>query len=152
VSPGGVVYSFDIREDHLSAARKNIRRTGIDGDIRLALREVKQPLDVEPVRSVMMDIPEPWEELDTIEPILTKGGRLAAGVPTYNQVEKTATAMKDRGYLLIECIETIFRRVIAVEGRVRPSRSAVPHTEFLLFGVKSGESIPEGIDQFYPER
>lgn len=152
VSPGGTVYTFDVLEERLTSAKRNVRRSGVKGDVQFGLREVGDPIPVDPVYSVIMDIPEPWEELETVDNVLLKGGRVAAMNPTYNQIEKMASALKAHGYILIECVETIFRRVVAVEGRVRPSRIGIPHTEFMLFGVKSGEEISEEVNQFYPER
>jgi tRNA (adenine57-N1/adenine58-N1)-methyltransferase len=152
VSPGGTVYTFDIREDHLTGAQRNVRRADVEGDVRFAIREPGTPLPVEPVYSVVMDIPEPWTEMESVDRVLLKGGRLASMNPTYNQIEKMAVTMKRHGYILIECVETIFRRIVPVEGRVRPSRMGIPHTEFMLFGVKAGEELAEDIDQFYPER
>jgi len=152
VSPGGTLYTFDVLDERLTAARRNVRRSGVEGDVQFELHEPGAPIPVDPVYSVVMDIPEPWAEIDAVDKVLLKGGRVAAMNPTYNQVEKMAATMKASGYILIECVETIFRRVVAVEGRVRPSRMSIPHTEFMLFGVKTGEDLPEGVDQFFPER
>jgi tRNA A58 N-methylase Trm61 len=63
-----------------------------------------------------------------------------------------AKAMAQQGYILIECMETIFRHIVPVEGRVRPSKIPVPHTEFMLFGVKSDEEISEETEQYYSDR
>ncbi|MBI2193724.1 MAG: methyltransferase domain-containing protein [Planctomycetes bacterium] len=153
VSPGGVVHTFDVREDHLTAAKRNVRRSGIQAEIHFALREPGTPLPVEPVDCVILDIPQPWLEIEVVNQILRPGGRLAAMNPTYNQIEQMAAALERTGYVLIESIEVIFRRIVAVPGRVRPSRVAIPHTEFLLFGVRTAVVIPpESVDQHYPER
>lgn len=153
VSPGGTVFTYDVREDHMTAAQRNVRRAGVAADVRFALREPKTPLAIDPVDCVILDIPEPWEEIEVVNQVLRRGGRLASMNPTYNQVEQMAAAMQRTGYVLIECIEVIFRRLVAVQGRVRPSRVAIPHTEFLLFGIHSGEEIPkDSVDQHYPER
>ena len=151
VSPGGTVFTFDIREEHISAAQRNVRRTGIEADIRFELHKPGSPLPVGAVDCIIMDIPEPWEELPQADAILNIGGRVAAMNPTYNQIEKMATALNDHNYILIECIEIIFRRIVPIEGRVRPVRSGIPHTEFMLFGIKSGQELSEDEPQYLSE-
>jgi tRNA (adenine57-N1/adenine58-N1)-methyltransferase len=152
VSPGGTVHTFDICEDYLKPAEKNFRRSGVISNVEFSIREPATPLGLEPVHSIVMDIPEPWTEIEVVTDALVKGGRLVSLNPTYNQIEKMSKTMADHGYVLIECMETIFRHIVTVEGRVRPSKIPVPHTEFMLFGVKSGEEIPENTDQYYSQR
>jgi tRNA (adenine57-N1/adenine58-N1)-methyltransferase len=53
-----------------------------------------------------------------------------------NQLEKTATVLKQSGYVDVDCVEIMIRDIEAREGMTRPSMRMIGHTTYLIFGRK----------------
>ncbi len=136
VSPGGLVFSYDLRPEFSELAQMNCRRAGIS-NVEFRLREAEQAIEPD-VDAVFTDVPEPWRELSAIRAALRGSGRYAAGLPTYNQAEKLAVALERHGFGRIECVELLHRRILTREGKTRPEQRMVAHTMLLLSAVKLG--------------
>ena len=65
-----------------------------------------------------------------------------------NQLEKTATVLKQCGYVDVDCVEIMIRDIEAREGMTRPSMRMIGHTTYLIFGRKV-ESSTLSIDSKY---
>lgn len=135
VAPGGMVFSYDRREEHLGRARENVDRAGVDPSlVDFRLRGIGEPLP-EGVDAVMCDIPEPWEEIVAVREVLVGSGRLAAATPTFNQAEKTAAALVGAGFVMVRTVEILVREILARPGRTRPAHRMVGHTQLLTTAV-----------------
>ena len=141
VSPDGMVYSYDIREDFLKLAEGNLKKSKLTSYVKLIKREGCDPFVEREVDSVVLDVPEPWHEIENIKASLKAGGRIASLNPTYNQIEQMSGALKDGGFVLIEAQEVLVRGILARPGKTRPEQRMVSHTEFMLFAVKPGEIV-----------
>lgn len=137
VAPGGKVYSHDIREDFLKLAEQNLRRAKLLDFVSFIKREGAEPFQAEGVDAVVLDVPEPWHEVEHIKAALKAGGHVASLNPTFNQIEQMATALREAGFVMIEAQEILVRGILARAGKTRPEQRMVSHTEFLLFAVKS---------------
>jgi tRNA (adenine57-N1/adenine58-N1)-methyltransferase len=145
VGAQGRVYSYDIREDMIKCAGKNLRRTGLADRVELKLRE-KMALPAESdVDAVLMDIPTPWEELEAAWQALSPGGYLACTVPTYDQLGELAAWLPRKSFLPLEAMEILCRELRAEKGRTRPAFKMIPHTQMIQFAVKvsSGQGADE---------
>jgi tRNA (adenine57-N1/adenine58-N1)-methyltransferase len=67
---------------------------------------------------------------------LKGSGAFVAICPTMNQLEKTATVLKQCGYADVDCVEIMIRNIEAREGMTRPSMRMIGHTTYLIFGRK----------------
>jgi tRNA (adenine57-N1/adenine58-N1)-methyltransferase len=135
VSPGGKVYSYDRREEHLERARENCERARVDAallDFRLRGTGDALPEDVV---AVMCDIPEPWEEVAAARERLVGSGRFAAATPTFNQAEKLAACLVGEGFAMVKTMEIMVREILARPGRTRPAHRMVGHTQLLTTAI-----------------
>lgn len=146
VSPHGKVYSYDVREDMLKVAESNLRRAGALDYVELDLKKPGKPVPIKGADAVVLDIPAPWEEIETIKSAIKKGGRVASLNPTYNQIEKMAEALKGNGFVMIRAMEMLCRPILPRPGRTRPVQQMVAHTEFILLAAYVGETA-EGFEE-----
>jgi len=135
ISPGGKVFSYDRREEHLERARENCERAGVDMDlVEFRMRGTGEALPEE-LDAVMCDIPEPWDEVGAARERLLGSGRFAAATPTFNQAEKLAACLVGEGFAMVKTIEILVREILARPGRTRPAHRMVGHTQLLTTAV-----------------
>lgn len=136
VRPNGMVWTFDRRMDLPQNAVKNVRRAGFYDYVRFEQREAGTPIPEAGFDAAILDIPTPWEEIAVVRNALKGGGSIVSLNPTFNQIEKSAEAMRSHGFIRVEALELLERPILAREGKTRPVQSMVSHTEFLVFGTK----------------
>lgn len=136
VQPTGKVFTFDRREDFMELAKKNLRRAKLLDFVSFHQRQAGEAIPEKDFDAVILDIPTPWEEIEAVLPALKGGGNFVSLNPTYNQIERTAEALRRAGLIRIESCEILLRSILAREGKTRPVQRMVSHTEFLLFGTK----------------
>jgi len=136
IRPTGHVHSFDIREDFIELAKKNIARSRVQENVTFHLREKQTPFCEQGFDAAVLDIPTPWEELAHVKEALKGGGVLISMNPTYNQIENMAEALNDAGFIRVEAGEIFHRRIMARAGKTRPDHRMVAHTEFIVSATK----------------
>ncbi len=141
VSPSGHVWTFDRREDLPKNARKNISRARLDNFVTFCQRQAAEPFLEKDFDAVILDIPQPWEEVDVVRAALKPGGRLVSLNPTFNQIEKMAEALREKGFILVEARELLEREILARGGKTRPVQRMIGHTEFMLFAVRPADEV-----------
>ena len=144
VGEGGRVVSYELREEHASRGRKNIeaffgevpRQLDLrDGDIREA-GDGDERFD-----RLVLDMPEPWGVLESVEPALETGAIVCGYVPTTIQVQEMVMTLRARGYGQVETIETMHRTWHVEQRSVRPDHRMVGHTGFLSIGRHTGSAV-----------
>lgn len=136
VAPSGKVYTFDRRADLPQNAVKNVTRAGLADYVSFNQRTTSEPFPEKGFDVAILDIPQPWEEMEVVKEALKGGGRIVSLNPTFNQIEKAAEAMKKAGFIRVESVELLERPILAREGKTRPVQRMVSHTEFMVFGTK----------------
>lgn len=86
--------------------------------------------------SIVLDVPEPWNVVNSLSKNVKNGGKICCYTPTYNQMEKTVIALKKSGFLIIESMEIIKRDILVRENATRPNNDIIGHTAFMTFAVK----------------
>lgn len=128
VKPNGYVYTFDINEEFVEIAKKNVKKAGLEEYVTFNInREEEIEADV-----VVVDLGDPWTVIDFIKRVLKPSKMLVAICPTMNQAEKLSVALKD-GFIDIECNEILIRTIEAREGMTRPAFRMIGHTTYLVF-------------------
>lgn len=130
------VYTYDIREDHLNLVQKNIESLGLKnvvakmGDIYVGVKEKNADL-------LNLDVPEPWQAIETATKCLKSGAYLASYSPSITQSAQMANALREHKSFSYESTVEIIKRDWEIEDRkVRPTTSSVGHTGFLSFARK----------------
>ena len=129
----GRVITYEVREDMMQGALKNIRALVPDtsnhevhqGDIYRGIQETD-------VDRVILDVPEPWRAVAPVAEALIPGGILLSFLPTILQVHKLVLALlAESHFQLIETVEVLLRPWSVTERSVRPAHRMVAHTGFI---------------------
>lgn len=140
VKPSGRVYTYEIRPEFLEKATKNITRAGVLDYVELKNRDVTLGIDEREVDSVVLDLATPWLVVPIAYGALRGGGKLVSFSPTIEQVIKTDNALKENGFINIETIECIIRRIKVKEGETRPETLMIGHTGYITHATKTVKS------------
>jgi len=154
VGPEGHVYSYEIRDDHLEYAVDNVEeyfgarpewwspRLGDLGDV--TAEDLGGPVD-----RIILDMLEPWENLETVRDLLIPGGVFMTYVATVPQLMKVMEGIRE-----LQCFtepkawESLVREW-KVEGlATRPEHRMNAHTAFLIWTRR----LTDGVTPPRPQR
>ena len=102
-----------------------------------------------PFDRVVLDLPEPWQVVPHVEPVLLAGGVLVAYTPSIMQAAQTREQLKGR-WIDARTIEVLHRGWHIDGQAVRPDHRMVAHTAFLTVarflgaGQQGDARRPEG--------
>ncbi len=139
----GRVVSYEVREDFHATATANVEsffgKQPSQLDLRLgdlaAVAEGGERFD-----RVVLDLPEPWPLLGTLDAVLDPGGVLCGYLPTTIQAQELVLAMQRAGYEQIETFEVLHRSWHITARSVRPDHRMVAHTGFITVGRRTTEA------------
>ncbi len=136
VGPGGRVVSYDLREDFLAVARRNVERLGLADRVELRLGDVRAGVPEKDLDAVLLDLPDPWAAVPAAWDALRACGALATFSPNMEQVKETVGAIRGRPFVDLRTVELIEREMEVRDVGVRPSFAALGHTGYLTFARK----------------
>jgi tRNA (adenine57-N1/adenine58-N1)-methyltransferase len=137
VTPGGHVYSYEIREDMHNLARNNVQHVGLEAAVTFHHQSVADGFEERDVDAVFLDLREPWTCLEQAAEAMVNGAFFGAIVPTVNQMVALTTALQRRDtFTDLEVSELLLRQYKTVPERVRPLDRMTAHTGYLLFARK----------------
>ena len=154
VGPEGHVYSYEIRDDHLEYAVDNVEeyfgarpewwspRLGDLGDV--TAEDLGGPVD-----RIILDMLEPWENLETVRDLLIPGGVFMTYVATVPQLMKVMEGIREtKAFTEPKAWESLVREW-KVEGlATRPEHRMNAHTAFLI----SARRLTDGVVAPRPQR
>lgn len=127
------VSTYDIREDHLEAVRRNIETLGLN-NIKAGLGNFYEGVPDTDADLLTLDLPEPWLALDSAARTLKIGGFMVSYSPCITQVNDFADAVrKDERFLYLKTIEIIERPWDVDRRKVRPKTTGIGHSGFMTF-------------------
>jgi tRNA (adenine57-N1/adenine58-N1)-methyltransferase len=137
VGPGGLIVTYETREDFARTAMTNIERyMGAAPNLCLLRKNAYEGIDLlddgVPFDRLVLDLPEPWQVVPHAARALRSGGVYLSFVPTVPQVQQTVEALERASVFgMIETFETLLR-TWSIQGRsVRPDHRMVAHSGFL---------------------
>ncbi|MEM1884668.1 MAG: tRNA (adenine-N1)-methyltransferase, partial [Candidatus Jordarchaeales archaeon] len=136
VMPEGRVYSYEVREEFLKVAKKNLERMGVAEYVELKNKDILEGIEEKEVDAVVLDMATPWLVVPYAYEALKAGRVMASFSPTIEQVQKTVSEMEKVGFVDIHTYECLLREIIVKEGRTRPESFMVGHTGYVTFGRK----------------
>jgi len=137
VGPSGHVFTYDINEEFMEIARKNLKKSGMENYVSMFKQDIMtEGLDRTDIDIAIIDLGDPWNVLQIVHKCLKNSGSVAVICPTMNQLEKTSKHMNEVGFMDIESTEIMIRNIEAREGKTRPSMRMIGHTTYLIFGRK----------------
>ena len=141
VKPYGHVHTFDVNDNFIRIAKKNIEKAGVskyvtqynidikadDNDVLLTAK-----MDV-----ALVDLGDPWEVIPQVRQALKGSGAVFAICPTMNQLERLCAELVKNEFTDIESTEHIIRTIEARQGKTRHSFQGIGHTTYLCFARKA---------------
>ncbi len=137
VKPTGRVYSYEVRSEFIETALKNLKRAGLAEYVEIKNKDITQGMDEEEVDAVILDMATPWLVVSHAYSALKGSGSLVSFSPTIDQVVKTVEALQENGFVDIETIECLIRRMQVVRGKTRPETLMTAHTGYITFARKA---------------
>ena len=150
VKPSGHIYTYDVNPDFMAIARRNLEKAGMLQHVTMHQQDPHLGLDIREADVAIVDLGDPWTVVTQVHVSLKGSGAFVAICPTMNQLEKTATILKQCGYADVECVELMIRSIEAREGMTRPSMRMIGHTTYLIFGRKVELSNSKLLDPSSP--
>ncbi len=145
VGPQGRVYTFDQREDFLGNALGNVARAGFSDRVEGLVLSAGAPFPVTDVDAVFLDLPEPWLAVPAAREAMAPGSPLALIVPTSEQLKQAVGALEEAGFVRIEVVETLERRMLVRQAAgVRPAERMVGFTGYLVAAQATPSASAEG--------
>jgi tRNA (adenine57-N1/adenine58-N1)-methyltransferase len=139
VKPDGKVYSYEIREEFLKNAEKNLKRAGLTDFVELKNKDVTVGIDESEVDTVILDLATPWLVVPHAYTALKPCATIVSFSPTIDQVVKTVEALKENSFVDIETVECLMRRMQTERGRTRPHTLMTGHTGYITFARKASK-------------
>ena len=140
VKPDGKLYSYDVREEFLKTAKKNLKRAGLIDLVELKNKDVTAGIDERDIDAVILDLATPWLVVPHAYPVLKPCGTLLSFSPTIDQVVKTVEALKENSFVDIETVECLLRGMQIARGKTRPQTLMTGHTGYITFARKATKS------------
>lgn len=146
VGEKGKLISYEIREDHLEYAEKNVCEymggKPDNWDLRLGDLKEASKEDIGTVDRVLLDMLEPWEMLDTVKDVLQPGGVFMTYVATVPQLMKVMEGIREtKAFTEPKAWESLVREW-KVEGlATRPEHRMNAHTAFLIWARRLADGV-----------
>ena len=127
----GKVYSFDIREDHLTIAKANAEQLRLK-NIIFKHHDVYESIPLKKLNMILFDLPEPWKPIKNAAKALLPGGFLVSYSPTIPQVSDFIEAIvKDQEFVVLKTVEIIEREWELAGRTIRPLSQQIGHSGFI---------------------
>ena len=136
VKTDGHIFTYEIREEAFNTSIKNIQRLGLEPFVTIKNKDSSLGFDEENVDAVVLDLGDPCEVIPHAFTSLKFSGTIAVFLPTYNQVEKVYTKLREFHFGEIKAVELIKREMQLKVNAIRPNTRMIGHTGFLIFARK----------------
>lgn len=137
VQPSGRIFSYEIREEFLKTAEKNLRRAHLFDFVELKNLDITVGIEETDVDSVILDMAVPWLVISNAYLALQPGGTLVSFSPTIDQVVKTVEALKENCFAEIETVECLMRGMQIERGKTRPQTLMTAHSGYITTARKA---------------
>lgn len=137
VKPDGHVYSYEARKEFVKNAKKNIAKAGLLEYVKIKNKDITQSISEKNVDAVILDLATPWLVVPHAYKALKGGGAIASFSPTIDQVVKTVEELQETGFVDIETIECLTRRIQVIRDQTRPESLMIGHTGYMTFARKA---------------
>jgi tRNA (adenine57-N1/adenine58-N1)-methyltransferase len=139
VKPSGRVYSYEVREEFIEHALKNLEKAGATEYVELKNKDITEGIQERDLDAVILDMATPWLVVPHAYEALRGSGAFVSFSPTIDQAVKTVEALRKNGFVAIETIECLVRRLQTETGKTRPETLMTAHTGYITFARKASK-------------
>jgi tRNA (adenine57-N1/adenine58-N1)-methyltransferase len=137
VGDSGHVYTYEIREDMHTSAKKNLEKYAHINRITMHHQDILKGIKEKEIDAVVLDLATPWDVVNVAHEALRPSHFLVSYSPTIEQVMKTCKALSLEGkWGMIKTIEVLQREIMVRENKTRPTTWMVGHTGYMTFARK----------------
>ena len=136
VKPTGMVYSYEVRQEFIQIAQKNLEKAGLSKYVTIKNKDITQGVDENNIDAVILDLATPWLVIPKVCSALRGSGTLVSFSPTVDQIIKTVDALRVSGFVDVQTIECLMRGMQVELGRTRPETLMTAHTGYITFARK----------------
>lgn len=142
VGAEGRVISYEVREEFIQRAKKNIGLfLGDPPNLEVKLRDIYEGIEEKGIDRIVLDIAEPWQVVNDVAESLRPGGMFLGYLPTIIQVNSLVDALReDDRFTSIQVFESLVRNWNIKGLSVRPFHQMVAHTGFITV-ARRGKSL-----------
>jgi tRNA (adenine57-N1/adenine58-N1)-methyltransferase len=127
------VTTYEIRDDFIEIVKKNKELLNLK-NLRIKNKDIYNEIDEKNIDLIVLDLPEPWNALESAKKSLKIGGFLVSYSPSITQtIDFVNKISKDNNFIHIKTIELIQREWEIEDRKVRPKTRSIGHTGFLSF-------------------
>lgn len=130
VGDEGRVYSYEIREDFMEIAKRNVENFGLT-NVQIKCTDIRKGIEEEDVDVVFLDIPNPWDVIESAKASLKTGGFFVAYTPYIEQVQILHRVLKKFNFSNLNTLECILREIEVKNKGTRPKTRSAGHTGYL---------------------
>jgi tRNA (adenine57-N1/adenine58-N1)-methyltransferase len=135
VGDSGHVYAYELREENIERARRNLELEGLLNRVTLKKGDVRKDVSEKGLDAAFLDIPDPWNALGILKKTLKPSSPAVFFVPTLNQVVKFLKAVNNEKCLIdIHIYESILREYQPIPEALRPYTIMIGHTGYVIYG------------------
>lgn len=137
VKPQGHVFGYENRKEFIEIAKSNLARVGLDKYVTIKYGDIKKGVDERELDAAIIDMPDPWEALETLYSALKPSAPVAFFIPSMQQLIKLFEAVDEhKGFMDVRAYEVLLREIELSRRAIRPSTHMVGHTGFIFFARK----------------
>ncbi len=134
VGDEGHVYAYEINERNIEVALSNLRMLGLERRVTFRNKDIRYEIEDSDADSAVLDIPDPWNALESLSKALKPTSPVIAFIPTLNQVMKLITyALDSRIAIDLRVYEVLLRDYEVKRDALRPKTRMVGHTGYITF-------------------
>jgi len=134
VGDEGHVYAYEIDKKRIDVALENLRLVGLENRVTFRNKDVRTEVEDYDIDSAILDIPDPWNALNTLAKALKPSATVISFLPSINQVEKLVNYVLDSGLFIdLRTYEILLREYEVSKDAIRPKTMMVGHTGYIVF-------------------
>jgi tRNA (adenine57-N1/adenine58-N1)-methyltransferase len=137
VKPSGHVYTYEIREEFIETAKKNLTRANVINYVEIKNKDITKGIDEKEVDAVILDMATPWLVVSHAYQALKPSSIFVSFSPTIDQTIKTVEALEQNGFVDIQTFECLTRGMQIKPGKTRPQTLMTAHTGYITYARKT---------------
>lgn len=153
VGEQGRLISVEKRPEFAALAMENISKFfgGRPDNHHVVIADIHDPGLSFKADRVFLDLPEPWQAIESVGALLKLGGLLVSLSPNVGQVQMTFRELKAKGFANMATFELMKRDWKVDEIRARPMDRMIAHTGFITVAKKVPALLlaPASVDEIH---